>query len=153
MKTKYNSDFPLLAEGWAREGLNDMEIMKKLGISKKTFYEYVKKYSDFRNSLKKGKAPVDTLVENALLKRCLGYEFPEVTEEIKTDGKGNILFKHKKKTPKHYPPDVGAIQTWLSNRKNHKWKRNPDLQKFKDDTQMVDYEVVPVASAKNKNEN
>lgn len=42
-KTKYNKDlFPLLAEGYAREGLNDKEISKKMGISTQSYYQYQK---------------------------------------------------------------------------------------------------------------
>jgi len=71
-KEKYDPEtFPLLAEGYARDGLTDLQIAEKLGISKNTFYIYVKKYSDFRDALKRGKAPVDQMVENALFKKAL----------------------------------------------------------------------------------
>ena len=62
-----------------------------------------------------------------MLKRCLGYEYEETTQEIRSDGNGQVIEKHVKKTKRHIPPDIGAIQTWLSNRNNKKWKRNPDL--------------------------
>lgn len=61
----------ILVEGWARDGLTDIQIADNLGISKDTFYEYKKKYSDFSDSLKKGKEVVDYEVENALLKNAL----------------------------------------------------------------------------------
>ncbi len=61
----------VLIEGWARDGLTDIQIAEKLRISKDTFYEYKKKYSDFSDSLKKGKEIIDYQVENALLKNAL----------------------------------------------------------------------------------
>lgn len=61
----------VLVEGWARDGLTDIQIAEKLGISKDTFYEYKKKYSDFSDSLKRGKEIVDYEVENALLNSAL----------------------------------------------------------------------------------
>lgn len=61
----------ILVEGWARDGLTDIQIAENLGISKDTFYEYKKKHSDFSDSLKKGKEIVDYQVENALLKNAL----------------------------------------------------------------------------------
>lgn len=61
----------VLVEGWARDGLTDIQIAEKLGISKDTFYEYKKKHSDFSDSLKKGKEIVDYEVENALLQSAL----------------------------------------------------------------------------------
>ncbi len=71
----------ILIEGWARDGLTDEQIAANIGISKQTFYDWKKKYTDFSDSLKKGKEVVDRLVENALLKRALGYEYTEVTKE------------------------------------------------------------------------
>lgn len=61
----------ILVEGWARDGLTDIQIAEKLGISKDTFYEYKKKHSDFSDSLKKGKEIIDYEVENALLQSAL----------------------------------------------------------------------------------
>lgn len=61
----------LLMEGWARDGLTDEQIAKNIGITLSTFYEWKKKYSDFSESLKKGKEVVDYEVENALLSSAL----------------------------------------------------------------------------------
>lgn len=61
----------LLLEGWARDGLTDEQIAKNIGITLSTFYEWKKKYSDFSESLKKGKEVVDYQVENALLSSAL----------------------------------------------------------------------------------
>lgn len=61
----------ILVEGWARDGLTDEQIANNLGISKDTFYKYKKEYTDFSDSLKKGKEIVDYEVENALLKNAL----------------------------------------------------------------------------------
>ncbi|MBM6875783.1 HNH endonuclease [Fusobacterium mortiferum] len=75
----------ILVEGWARNGLTDEQIAKNLGISTDTFYRYKKEYSDFSESLKKGKEIIDFEVENALLKRALGYTYEEITEELIKD--------------------------------------------------------------------
>lgn len=61
----------MLVEGWARDGLTDEQIAENLGISTSTFYDYKSKYSEFSESLKKGKELVDYEVENALLKNAL----------------------------------------------------------------------------------
>ena len=60
-----------LIEGCAREGLTDEQIANNLDISTSTFYEYKNKYSEFSESLKKGKEIIDFEVENALLKNAL----------------------------------------------------------------------------------
>lgn len=68
----------VLVEGWARDGLTDEEIAKNLGIGKTAIYKYKKEHAKFANTLKRGKEVIDYEVENALLKRALGYEYTEV---------------------------------------------------------------------------
>ncbi|MCD8340635.1 MAG: helix-turn-helix domain-containing protein [Clostridiales bacterium] len=61
----------LLLEGWARDGLTDDEIAKKIGCSASTLYDWKNKYPEISESLKKGKEVVDYAVENALLSAAL----------------------------------------------------------------------------------
>lgn len=102
-----------LVEGWARDGLTDKQIAKNLGISKDSFYKYKKQYSDFSDSLKKGKEIIDYEVENALLKRALGYEYHEVTYEHGEE---------TKRVTKQVAPDTTAQIFWLKNRKPDRWR-------------------------------
>lgn len=143
-KSKYDKNtFPILAEGWAREGLIDKQIAKNLGVSVSTFNTYKIKHPEFMDSLKKGKGPVDFEVENALLKRALGYEYDETHSEIKTeayeagkpgadksatDNKRVITktFTTTKVITKHIVPDIAAIIFWLKNRKSGKWRDKVD---------------------------
>jgi transposase-like protein len=69
----------LKIEGWARDGLTDEQIAKNMGIKRQTLYDWKKKYPDISDALKRGKEVVDRQVENALLKRALGYQFEEET--------------------------------------------------------------------------
>lgn len=139
-KAKYiEEDFPLMAQDYARQGLNDKQIAKKLGISIRTYYEYQKKYPQFMQSIKKGKAPVDAMVENALLKRALGFEYTETHTEyrLKDKRKGEKTKKGEKpkavpvvikKIKKFIPPDVAATFIWLKNRRSRKWKDRHQLE-------------------------
>lgn len=132
-KRKYNDDFPLLAEDYARRGMIDKEIARKLGISRKTFYVYVGEYRDFRDALKRGKAPVDVEVENALLKRAKGFEYEEVMVEYKPgvkkkgDEEEPGITKSIKKTKKLIVADVTAQIVWLTNRRPDLWKHRRDV--------------------------
>ena len=65
----------LQLEAWARNGLTDEQIASNMGISRETLNQWKHKYPDISDTLKKGKEVVDIQVENALLKRALGYEF------------------------------------------------------------------------------
>ncbi|HZJ98508.1 MAG TPA: transposase, partial [Tissierellaceae bacterium] len=125
----------LLIEGWARDGLVDEEIAKNIGIHPSTLYDWKNKFPEISEALKKGKEVVDRLVENALLKRALGYEYEEVQTYIE-DGGG----KQKKKitkTIKHIPPDTTAIAIWLNNRKPADWKRNRGKEEL--DREMAEF--------------
>lgn len=109
-----------LLEGWAREGLTDEQLAKKIGITTSTLYEWKKKYSEISEALKKGKELVDIQVENALLKRALGYEFQEKrVEKSYKDGVKVV------KTIKHIPPDTTAQIFWLKNRRPDRWRDKP----------------------------
>ena len=109
-------------EGWAKDGLINTEIASKMGIGKTAFYKWCKNHPELSKAISVGKDSVDRQVEQALLKRCLGYEYEEVVRETKTDKDGNILEKHIKKTTKIVPPDVTAQIFWLKNRKPIEWR-------------------------------
>lgn len=106
-----------MIEGWARDGLTDEQIAKNIGISKQTFYDWKKKYADFSDSLKNGKEVIDRQVENALLKRAIGYEYEEISEKFE----GGVLTE-RKVTKKQVVPDTTAQIFWLKNRKPSVWR-------------------------------
>ena len=113
-------------EGWARDGLTDEQIARNMGISPSTLYEWKKKYPEISEVLKKGKEVVDRQVENALLKRALGYDYEEVKTLIEdVDGKKK---KKVEKTVKHIAPDVTAQIFWLKNRRPDKWRDKQDIE-------------------------
>jgi hypothetical protein len=93
----------ILLEGWAREGLTDEQIAKNMGISTASLYNYKNRHIEILEALKKGKQVIDYEVENALLKRALGYKYKEITRENKwnekKESKGfqKILSKFKRK--------------------------------------------------------
>lgn len=69
-------------EGWARDGLTDEQIAHNIGIQRTTLYDWKNKYPDITDTLKKGKEVIDRQVENALLKRALGFEYTERTAKV-----------------------------------------------------------------------
>lgn len=106
-------------EGWARSGLTDSQIAKdKIGISLSTFCEWKARFPELADALKKGKAPVDTKVENALFKRAIGYVAQEIKEIRNKDG------EVEQTVIKTYevPPDTTAQIFWLKNRRPDLWR-------------------------------
>lgn len=110
----------ILLEAWARDGLTDSQLAHNMGINVATLYEWKKKYSDIDEALKRGKEVVDIQVENALLKRALGYEYDEISEEFEM----GVLSK-RKITKKQVVPDTTAQIFWLKNRRPEQWRDKP----------------------------
>lgn len=139
-KSKYHTHVePRLVEieAWARDGLTDEQIARNLNVGVSTFHKYKNEYIELVESLKKGKEIVDVEVENALLKRALGYDFEEVKTYIEdVDGKKK---KKVEKVVKHIPADVTAGIFWLRNRKGQVWSNRDiiDVEKIKAETEFT----------------
>lgn len=119
----------LLLAAWARDGLTDEQIAKKMGICRDTLVQWKKKYPDISDTLKKGKEIIDVQVENSLLKKALGYSYKEATKESKFNAETNeyelIVTKEITKT---VPPDTTAQIFWLKNRRPDIWRDKKDFE-------------------------
>lgn len=113
----------ILLTAWARDGLTDKQIAKNIGISRQTLYKWKNDNVDILNALKKGKEVVDIEVENALLKKALGYKYDEVTyERVYDKDRQEYIKQETKRVTKEVQPDPLSIFYWLKNRKPDKWK-------------------------------
>ena len=130
----------ILLEGWARDGLTDEQIAKNIGINRTTLYDWKKKEVNIADALKKGKKVIDFEVENALLKRALGYEYEEETYE------NGILTK---KVKKQVPPDTTAQIFWLKNRKKEQWREKVEVVKTDEDLQNINKNISNIANLLN----
>lgn len=108
----------LKIEGWARDGLVDEQIAENIGIRAGTLYDWKNRFPDISEALKKGKEVVDRQVENALLKRALGYTYVEITYENGVETKRVI---------KEVVPDTTAQIFWLKNRKPEIWRDKREI--------------------------
>lgn len=128
-----------MIEAWAREGLTEEQIARKMGVSARTLGAWKVAHAPILQALKRGKAPVDTKVENALLRRALGYQYEEVTEELRKDPEtGEMALQVTKRVLKHVSPDVTAQIYWLKNRRPDKWRDKPaDLNGGEDDSRTI----------------
>lgn len=127
----------LKIEGWARDGLTDEQIAHNIGISVSTLNNWKNNHVEILESLKKGKEVIDRQVENALLKRALGYEYIETTREaVKDPDTGEIKMRVTKEVTKQVVPDTTAQIFWLKNRKRDQWtdRQNIEISKPIDDS-------------------
>lgn len=109
----------LKIEGWARDGLTDEQIAANMGIAVSTLNNWKNDHVEILETLKKGKEVVDRQVENALLKRALGYSYDEITRE------GGV---ETKRVTKEVTPDTTAQIFWLKNRMPHKYRDKQDVE-------------------------
>ena len=114
----------LKLEGWARDGLTDEQIAGNMGITRETLRVWKNSYSVISVTLKRGKDVVDRKVENALLKRALGYSYTETTRERCEDGEMKVT----KRIEKEVVPDTTAQIFWLKNRKPEIWRDKQNIE-------------------------
>lgn len=122
----------LLLEDWARQGLFDEQIAKNMGISEATLYNYKRQYPEIKEALRKGKEVVDIEVENAMLKRAIGYTITITEQKIDKDG-----FVHDLTRDLHIPGDVTAQIFWLKNRRRTQWRDKVEYESNTDELNKV----------------
>lgn len=118
----------LKLEAWARNGLTDEQIAHNMGITVRALYQWKNKHVQIFHALKKGKEVIDIQVENALLKRALGYEYTERTKErlFDPETKEHVLVTTKEVT-KEVQGDTTAQIFWLKNRKPNEWRDKKEI--------------------------
>lgn len=123
-----------LVEAWCRDGATEQQIADKLNISMSTLSNYKLEHLEIVEALKRGKEVIDVQVENALLKRALGYEYDEITQEPLYNNEGYKIIKDGKPVinitkivRKQVVPDTTAQIFWLKNRKVKEWRDKHDL--------------------------
>lgn len=119
-----------LVRGWRRRGLTNQQIADNLGISLTSFDNYVKRFEEFADAVDEGAEECEVHIENALVKRALGYNYKEVTRERKLvvnpdTGAEEYKLVVTKSVTKHVAPDVSAQQYYLEHRVPKRWERVP----------------------------
>lgn len=129
-KGKYHDwitpDGLLVLKGYARDGLKDEDIADKIGISVATFYNWCNRFVEFLEAIKKGREPLNTIVEDTFLETKLKPQtvVETVTEKtITRDANGNITgsVEHVRKQERYIPADTTAMIFYLKCRMSGKY--------------------------------
>ena len=105
----------------AAPGYSDHDIYTKLNISKDSFYEYKKNFSDFSDLFTAAEIELVEIAKQSLLKKLAGFEYEEIKTEVT---KGLVDTSKFSKTKKFIPPDTRAIEFFLCSRdKSGGWTR------------------------------
>lgn len=109
-----------------------VEICSQCGITKETYYTWLKEKSDFSDSIKKAKEEYDEMLlaeaKKSLVKKVKGYDVEEVKTLYVDSGKlgaaGTSVpkIKEQTKTTKHIQPDTASIIFVLTNKDPEEWK-------------------------------
>ncbi|MBQ7793226.1 MAG: hypothetical protein IJ366_01780 [Clostridia bacterium] len=99
----------------ARDGMKLEDIRKTVGIKKDEWRKYLRENPEEKRRLELLRKTTDYAVEDALLKRALGYTSEEHRESEKPNGSEAVT------TYKEVPPDVRAAALWLKFRRADMW--------------------------------
>jgi len=124
--------FPHIAETLCREyGMDKQQLADIFGVSYPCISKWCTMHKEFADAVKRGRDDFDGIkVENALLKRALGYSYKERTiRTVKVKAKNKyddfeILIPAEEIviSEKEMAADVRAITFWLTNRQKERWQ-------------------------------
>jgi len=114
---KFKSECVELAEKYARLGMKDVEMADLFGIDVRTLHRWKKKFPEFSEALKQGKAVSDAIVSESLYKAAIGGHFIEEEKAIIINGEVKIVTLKRQ-----IPPNVTAQIFWLKNRQSPYWR-------------------------------
>jgi len=106
-----------LVAGWRREGASFERVAHLIGITDGTLRKWRSQEPKFEAAIQQTDELVNAMVENALLRRALGYTSVEVEEELI---EGELRVTHRRE--KHVPPDTKACLAWLYSRRSDRWR-------------------------------
>lgn len=109
----YTDELLPIVEKLAKSGATNQEIAESLGIGNKTFYEWRHRYPHFAQALNKYRGVINSLVENAFIKNCLGYGYVE--EQMA--GNGMV-----RPVTKWHPGETRAQSLYLFNHMGDRYK-------------------------------
>jgi hypothetical protein len=115
-RTAYDPKYNPIAMRLCKGGYTDAELAETFGVHVATIYRWKAEFPDFAEACKLGKEEVDDRVEQALLRRAVGYEY-----------RSEKVFQYEG-TPirvpviEHVQPDVKAQSLWLRNRRRAEWR-------------------------------
>ena len=127
---------------WARD-FPLVDVASKMGITVQTLRKWKKKYPEIAEAINETKEVLDYKIENALVKKALGYKATDVRTLISPPDKDGNRKIRVEKIEREIPPDTTAIMAWLNNRKPDQWKRNRDnILQTKDEDKNITVNII-----------
>jgi len=99
------------------------QLLEIFEVSRKVFYEWQKKYPEFKAACRAGRIMADAEVANGLYHRAIGAVTLDWHEALDKDG--NIV---QLQAQKMHPPETHAAKWWLKNRQPETWKESIEVE-------------------------
>jgi len=106
-----------LVAGYRREGASLERLARVIGISDSTLRKWRSQEPKLEAAIRQTDELVNSMVENALLRRALGYTTVEVDEEL-VEGEMRVVRRRER----HVAPDTRACMNWLFSRRPDRWR-------------------------------
>lgn len=104
-------------------GMTDKQICRALCIDEAKLIEWSRKDGEILTALQQGRDLAVAYLSKCLFMRAKGYSHPE--EVLKYDTRAHRW--RRAWTMKHYPPDTGAIMSFLTNRAPELWSNRSEV--------------------------
>ena len=116
----------------SRDDLSIAQIAKKMRISSRTFYRWLKEYDEIKEAFEEGREFVDGNVETAFFKLCVGFKEkivkPQKIKRTEYNDDGKKVAEYEEiidvEEEVYIKPDVTAQKFYLTNRKPDTWRND-----------------------------
>jgi len=133
-----------IAEGLARDGLDNKDIAAYFNYARTYFSELLQTIPELSDAVRRGRKPLSVKVETSLYRRAIGgIKVKTVTRRFleqdcmcggkigceECGGTGKIVSATKsivQESESELPPDVGAAALWLKQKKPEIWNNHPN---------------------------
>ena len=124
---------------WAKLGLTDQQIVERMGVSRRTFYDWQRKYPAFQKALKDAKRIPNLDIETTMIDLACGRAYTEETKAT-VDPKTGAVIKVEK-FRKQIPPNATMLIFLAKNRMRDKYRDYFPTDDSGQDTESVQQEV------------
>lgn len=102
-------------------GYTHKKVAEFLEVDISSIYHWKTINKDFSDAMNTGRDEYDSKVVRSLYETAIGYNYVEKKKEVEKTEDGKTRTKITR-TKKHVAPNVGAIKTWLYNRRPGEFK-------------------------------
>jgi hypothetical protein len=116
-------------EAWARDGMQQKEMAKKLGVPYSSFCEYIKVHPQLKAALKIGREEKDICLENAAFRSAIGYKTKQIKKEAMLNPKTmEYEMKVSEEITKEMPANPAMLKFLMTNRMPEKYKDKQEIE-------------------------